>query len=192
MYEGVADRYPRCRRCRYFASWSRLISSNNPGRSCTRTTGACASSPKTQLVSKYPEQVKFYFSSYCESIERITEESGIELKASLYDTSVDDVEPRATRFRPQLVVGADGLKSMVSFSLASPITRARRRDCDLWSLRLVGVENVSTDVPTVMAIIGLSSSHRLSDIGALALYLFFDVSAGSGTKDVVETDLERE
>lgn len=61
-----------------------------------------------KVEGKYPEAIKVFYSSVCNSIERAPGGSGIEVKASLHGK-----EGEETVFRPQLIVGADGLKSAV-------------------------------------------------------------------------------
>lgn len=62
-----------------------------------------------QVASTYANQVKVYFSSTCDSIEQLPGSSGVEVKATL----AEGEGGKAITFRPRLVVGADGLKSMV-------------------------------------------------------------------------------
>lgn len=69
-----------------------------------------------QIASKYQDRIKVYFSSRCDSITRLPGGSGIEVKASLRDTDAGTMNSTPATFHPHLVVGADGLKSMVRLS----------------------------------------------------------------------------
>lgn len=61
-----------------------------------------------QVQAKYPAQIKVFYSATCNSIERVSGQSGIEVKASLHGEGGEE-----TVFHPRLLVGADGLKSTV-------------------------------------------------------------------------------
>lgn len=71
------------------------------------------------MEAKYSAQVKVFYSATCETIERVQGGSGIEVRARLHG---NDIAEKV--FRPRLLVGADGLKSMVSGFRASTQTRA--------------------------------------------------------------------
>lgn len=69
------------------------------------------------MEEKYPDQIKVFYSAACDSIEQLPGGAGIEVKASLLAAGGgDDGEGEGGGkmvFRPRLLVGADGLKSMV-------------------------------------------------------------------------------
>lgn len=71
------------------------------------------------MEAKYSAQVKVFYSATCDSIERVQGGSGIEVRVSL-----DGKETGDKVFRPRLLVGADGLKSMVSGFYTSTQARA--------------------------------------------------------------------
>lgn len=72
-----------------------------------------------QVESKYPEQIKVFYSHSCDSIERLPEGGGIEVRASLHASGGGDKEGGDQKvFRPRLLVGADGLKSTVGRPVA--------------------------------------------------------------------------
>lgn len=68
----------------------------------------------SEVEAKYSAQVKVFYSATCDSIERVQGGSGIEVRVSL-----DGKETGDKVFRPRLLVGADGLKSMVRQQLRS-------------------------------------------------------------------------
>ncbi|CAM9651225.1 unnamed protein product [Laminaria digitata] len=68
----------------------------------------------SEVESKYPTQVKVFYSATCDNIERVQGGFGIEVRASLHGK---DTEEKV--FRPRLLVAADGLKSMVRQRLRS-------------------------------------------------------------------------
>lgn len=74
---------------------------------CGSRSLVCVSPP--QVEAKYPDQVKVYYSSTCDSIEQVPGGSGLEVRISHHGK-----EGGERVFRPQLLVGADGLKSTVS------------------------------------------------------------------------------
>ncbi|CBN74662.1 Monooxygenase, FAD-binding [Ectocarpus siliculosus] len=68
----------------------------------------------SEVESKYPEQIKVFYSHSCDSIERLPEGGGIEVRASPHASGGGDKEGGDQKvFRPRLLVGADGLKSTV-------------------------------------------------------------------------------
>lgn len=68
-----------------------------------------------QVEAKYPGQIKVFYSATCDSIEQLPGGAGIEVRASLRAGGGGDKgEGEKKVFRPRLLVGADGLNSMVS------------------------------------------------------------------------------
>lgn len=70
-----------------------------------------------QVEAKYPDQIKVFYSSTCDSIELTS--AGIEVRASVRGSGSEGEGVDKKVFRPRLLVGADGLKSMVGGTAAS-------------------------------------------------------------------------
>ncbi|CAN0137653.1 unnamed protein product [Pylaiella littoralis] len=64
----------------------------------------------SEVEAKYADKVKVYYSSKCDSIEQLPGGGGIEVRASV---GVDGGGGGTKVFRPRLLVGADGFRSMV-------------------------------------------------------------------------------
>eukprot|EP00903_Cladosiphon_okamuranus_P016889 g15571.t1 len=70
----------------------------------------------SEVEAKYPKQIKVFYSATCDSIEQLPGGDGIEVRASLRaggGGEKGDREAEQKVFRPRLLVGADGLNSVV-------------------------------------------------------------------------------
>lgn len=91
-----------------------------------------------QVKAKYPDQIKVFYSATCDSIEQLPGGVGIEVRASLRASGGgsgggdDKGEGEKKVFRPQLLVGADGLSSMVSGFFAAGVYGQRGNRGALW------------------------------------------------------------
>lgn len=89
-----------------------------------------------QVESKYPDQIKVFYSATCDSIEQLPGGGGIEVRASLRagggGGGGDKGEGETKVFRPRLLVGADGLNSKVRGPLCSEMNGQGRSRGALW------------------------------------------------------------
>lgn len=65
------------------------------------------------MEAKYPDQIKVFYSTTCDSIEQLPGGAGIEVRASPLKGGGEKGGGDGMVFRPRLLIGADGLKSMV-------------------------------------------------------------------------------
>jgi len=82
---------------------------------------------RTKVEARYPDQIKIFYSTSCDSIEQLPGDAGIEVCASPLASGGGGGEEGDGKgslvFRPRLLIGADGLKSMVS----GPVDDGSRR-----------------------------------------------------------------
>lgn len=84
------------------------------------------------MEAKYPGQIKVFYSATCDSIDQLPGGGGIEVRASLFGGGAGGKgEGDKKVFRPRLLVGADGVNSMVS-GLEPRDEGTNGADGDLW------------------------------------------------------------
>lgn len=95
---------------------SLLVSLTLPIATCPRISYF-----SVQVEAKYHNQIKVFYSATCDSIEQLPGGAGIEVRASLRAGGGGEkgIGEGKKVFRPRLLVGADGLNSMVSGPFAA-------------------------------------------------------------------------